>query len=196
MYHPELDQEPCEVFMQMTIKETAIPGCYEILSRIISDERGSFVKTFHQTVFQTHNLNTVWLEEYYSVSYSGIIRGLHFQLPPHDHEKLVYCSSGSVLDAVVDLRKGSPTYGQHILLELSAGAGNMLYLPKGLAHGFFVTNQSATMHYKVSTQYSPEHDTGILWNSVGIAWPEANPVLSARDKSFLRYSEFTSPFTF
>ena len=180
--------------MQMTVRETSIPGCCEITSRIIRDERGVFVKTFHQEFFQQHNLNTEWREEYYSVSHRGVLRGLHFQLPPHDHEKLVYCTSGTVLDAVVDLRNGSPAYGRHLLVELNAEQGNMLYLPRGLAHGFYVTSDSATMMYKVSSVYAHDHDSGILWNSAGIPWPDDAPELSARDTGFSSLESFSSPF--
>ena len=125
-----------------------------------------------------------------------VLRGLHFQRPPHDHEKIVYCTDGGVLDVVVDLRAGSPVYGKHVMIELTADKANMIYIPRGLAHGFYVTTKSATMHYKVSTQYAQSHDTGILWNSAGIDWPDDNPVLSSRDQSFSTFSDFESPFLF
>ena len=180
--------------MQMTVREMTIPGCFEISPSISRDERGAFVKTFHQEVFQRHNLTTDWREEFYSVSSHGVLRGLHFQLPPHEHDKLVYCTAGAVLDAALDLRLGSPSYGCHILLELSAEAGNMLYLPRGLAHGFCVQSDSATLVYKVSSIHAPEHDTGILWNSAGIPWPDHNPRLSRRDARFATLANFSSPF--
>ncbi|HOP41027.1 MAG TPA: dTDP-4-dehydrorhamnose 3,5-epimerase [Geobacteraceae bacterium] len=182
--------------MQMRIKETTIPGCREIFPCILRDQRGAFVKTFHDEVFHSNGLATDWREEYYSVSRHGVLRGLHFQLPPHDHEKLVYCTAGSVIDAVVDLRKGSPTYGRHLIVKLSADQGNMLYIPRGLAHGFYVTDESATMLYKVSSVYSPEYDSGILWNSAGIPWPDDNPDISTRDAGFSSLDRFLSPFTF
>jgi len=180
----------------MKIHSVAIPGCYEIYPPVLSDERGSFVKTFHHESFIRHKLITEWQETYYSISKQKVLRGLHFQLPPHDHEKLVYCTDGGVLDVVVDLRVGSPAYGKHVMIELTADKANMLYIPRGLAHGFYVTTPSATMHYKVTTQYSPSHDTGILWNSAGIDWPDANPIISTRDKSFLAFCDFKSPFLF
>ncbi len=181
--------------MEMIIQETALPGCFELIPRILQDQRGTFVKTFHDQTFREHRLNTNWQEEYYSVSQRGVLRGLHFQLPPHDHEKLVYCTAGSVLDAVVDLRRGSPTFGSHLLIQLDAERGTMLYIPKGLAHGFYVTSDSATMIYKVSSAYSPEHDSGILWDSAGIAWPDNNPILSQRDRGFVSMERFVSPFS-
>ncbi|KIE43356.1 dTDP-4-dehydrorhamnose 3,5-epimerase [Geobacter anodireducens] len=180
----------------MDFRETDIPGCVEITPRILRDERGTFVKTFHREMFAMQGLNTAWAEEYYSVSHRGVLRGLHFQLPPHDHDKLVYCTRGSVLDAALDLRRGSPTYGGHVLLELSATAGNMLYLPRGLAHGFYVQSESATLVYKVTSVYAPQHDAGILWNSAGIPWPDNAPTLSPRDAGFGSFNGFASPFEY
>lgn len=183
--------EPIEV---MHIDATKIHGCCIILPRVLSDERGMFIKTYHDEMFSRHGLNTEWKEEYYSVSHNNVLRGLHFQMPPHDHEKLVYITSGRVLDVVVDLRKASPTYGQHVITELSAENNNMLYIPRGCAHGFYVSSGIAVMHYKVSSVYAPTHDTGILWNSAGIAWPNTNPLISPRDGSFPRMQDFVSPF--
>lgn len=180
----------------MDFRETDLPGCMEIIPRIFRDERGLFVKTFHNECFARHGLITDWREEYYSVSRRGVLRGLHFQLPPHDHEKLVYCTAGTVLDAVVDLRNGSPTYGRHVVLELSAAKGNMLYIPRGFAHGFYVLSDSATMLYKVSSVYSSDHDRGILWSSVGIEWEVEAPILSPRDMQLPHYCDFSSPFTY
>ncbi len=176
--------------------QTPIAGCYEIQPKVLSDERGCFVKTFHRTEFGYRDLQLDFDEEYYSVSRAGVIRGLHFQLPPMDHVKLVYCVSGSVFDAVLDLRIGSPSYGQSFSTELSATKGNGLYIPKGLAHGFAVTSESAILTYKVSTVYSPQHDAGILWNSANIDWPITDPTLSSRDQSFVPLSDFQSPFHF
>jgi dTDP-4-dehydrorhamnose 3,5-epimerase len=180
----------------MKFIETKLKGVFNITPDRIKDERGVFVKVFQEGVFKEHGLNAEWREEYYSVSCRGVLRGLHFQLPPHEHEKLVYCTDGGVLDVVVDLRVGSPTYGKHVTIKLTAEKANMIYIPRGFAHGFYVTTNSATMIYKVSTQYVQSHDTGILWNSAGIDWPDANPVFSSRDKSFLAFSDFKSPFTF
>ncbi len=180
----------------MDFRQTTIPGCYEIIPRILRDERGVFVKVFQEEVFKEHGLTTDWREEYYSVSRRRVLRGLHFQLPPHDHDKLVYCTAGVVLDAAVDLRKGSPAYGSHVILELSAEKGNMLYIPRGLAHGFYVTSASATMMYKVSSVYAPEYDSGILWNSAGIPWPDVHINISERDWNFYPLDRFESPFTY
>ncbi len=176
--------------------ETSIPGCYEIILNKMEDERGFFVKTVHQDIFEQNGLNIYFAEEYYSYSYQGVLRGLHFQTPPADHTKLVYCVQGEIFDAVVDLRVGSPTFGKYATFELSAERANMLYIPSGLAHGFYVLSKTAILVYNVSTVYSPEHDTGILWNSAGIPWPGERPVISKRDSGFLEMEHFDSPFSY
>ena len=180
----------------MQITETKIPGCYEITPRIFKDRRGSFVKTFHQEIFSDHQLETNFAEEYYSLSNRNVLRGLHFQLPPHEHTKIVYCVRGEVMDVVVDLRVGSPTYKKFEIFDLNAEKANLIYIPPGLAHGFYVTSETAIIMYKVSTVYAPEHDTGILWNSVGIPWSDDNPIVSQRDSEFKTISEFESPFIY
>jgi len=180
----------------MDLRETRIKGCLEIFPRVMRDARGTFIKTFHRDVFEKNSLKAAFAEEYFTVSRSGVIRGLHFQLPPMDHLKLVYCVCGEVFDVVVDLRNGSPTYGQHESFTLSAEKGNMVYIPRGLAHGFCALTEGATMMYKVTSVYSPEHDRGLLWNSAGISWPCKDPVLSDRDKGFPTLEEFHSPFRY
>lgn len=182
--------------MSFDVNPRGIPGCYEVCPKIFKDERGLFVKTFHHDLFVAQGLETRFAEEYFSFSRQRVLRGLHFQLPPRDHIKLVYCISGEVFDVVVDLRVGSPTYGAYETIVLSDQKANMLYIPSGVAHGFYVTGESALMMYKVTTVHSPEHDAGILWNSVGIPWPDPCPVVSERDRSFVPFSAFASPFRY
>lgn len=180
--------------MSFLINKAEIPGCFELVPRIMKDERGLFIKTFHQDFFTSNNLNTLWAEEYFSVSYKGVLRGFHFQTPPYDHVKLVYCPHGQVMDVILDLRHGSPTYLKHLIFDLNAEKANMIYIPRGCAHGFYTCSESATLMYKVSTVYAQENDAGILWKSVGVVWPESNPLLSERDASFKSLDEFISPF--
>lgn len=182
--------------MSFTVKATTISGCFELLPNVLKDERGVFVKTFHKDIFLEHGLETRFAEEYYSHSFRGVLRGLHFQLPPRDHVKVVYCIDGEALDAVVDIRVGSPTFGKHQTFILNGNKSNMLYIPPGLAHGFYVTGRHATMMYKVSTVYSPAHDAGIHWNSAGIPWPVERPLVSLRDAGFAPLSAFESPFQY
>lgn len=176
------------------LKPSKLVGCFELQPKAFDDARGRFVKVFHEQVFAALDLETNFAEEYYSVSHKNVIRGLHFQLPPMDHVKMVYCVQGEVLDVVVDLRVGSPTYGEHAIFDLSAAKANSIYIPKGMAHGFCARSEQAIMVYKVSTIYSPEHDAGLLWNSVGISWPTNAAILSARDQSFSPFDKFVSPF--
>jgi len=180
----------------MEIRETEIPGCYEVQPRLFKDDRGVFVKTFHAEEFRSLGLCADWKEQYYSTSNQGVLRGLHFQLPPHDHAKLVYCVAGSVEDVALDLRVGSPTYGKAIILELSAAKGNMIYLPKGLAHGFCTPNEPATLVYNVGSVYDPAADAGIRWDSVDVNWLVQKPLLSDRDRTFPAFDEFKSPFRY
>jgi dTDP-4-dehydrorhamnose 3,5-epimerase len=175
---------------------SGINGCYEIDINILNDPRGRFVKVFHADEFKKNGLETEFLEEYYSVSHKRVIRGLHFQAPPDDHVKMVYCVQGEVFDVVLDLRVGSPTYNEIRTFNLSAAKGNAIYIPKGLAHGFCVLSESATLIYKVSTVYSQQFDMGIHWSSAGVNWPISNPILSDRDLSFKRLTEFQSPFVY
>ena len=180
----------------MEIRELKLPDCFEIRPTVFNDGRGSFVKTFHREIFAEHGLAVDFAEEYYSVSHSRVLRGLHFQTPPFEHAKLIYCVLGRVLDAVVDLRVGSPTYGRYTTLEMNADQANMVYIPDGMAHGFYVLSKEAILVYNVTSTHSPECDTGIHWNSVGIPWPDDQPIVSARDSNFEYLATFRSPFRY
>jgi len=173
---------------------TKIDGFYEIIPKISEDIRGIFVKTYQETNFLSIGLGVQWKEQYYSISKKGVLRGLHFQIPPHAHQKLVYCLIGEVIDVAVDLRKNSPTYGQHEFVRLSAEKRNGVFIDVGLAHGFYTTSESAMLLYNVSTIYEPSLDTGIRWDSVGINWGNINPIISVRDSSFIEFNQFSSPF--
>lgn len=171
-----------EVFEAVT--PTEIAGCYLLRPRVARDERGSLIKTFHDEAFRKHGLRTDFREEYFSVSNAGVLRGLHFQVPPAEHAKLVYCSAGTVLDATVDLRKSAPSFRKGQMVELSAENAHVLYIPAGVAHGFYVTGGPATLIYKVTSVHAPGLDRGIRWDSCGLKWPNASPVLSVRDRGF------------
>ncbi len=177
------------------IKTCKIQGCLELQPKVFADNRGKFVKVFHEQAFANLGLETHFVEEYYSISNKNVIRGLHFQLPPMDHVKMVYCVQGEVMDVVVDLRIDSPTYGQHVTFELSSTKANSIYIPKGMAHGFCALSENAIMVYKVSTVYSPDQDAGISWDSVDIKWPTKDICISDRDKSFEPLENFKSPFS-
>lgn len=180
----------------MQISEIDIPGCFEIIPRQFKDARGVFVKTLHKKIFEANELYIDFSEEYFSKSYQNVLRGMHFQTPPHAHYKMVYCVSGSVLDAIIDLRVGSPTYGQYRVFDLNDDNARILILAKGIAHGFYTLSREAIVMYKVSTVYAPEHDKGVLWNSLDIPWPTEAPTLSERDSGFPAFQEFISPFAY
>lgn len=180
----------------MELIKTKIPGFFEILPRVHKDNRGNFVKIYQKSIFSKYFSDTNFVEEYYSSSIKNVIRGLHFQLPPHDHAKVVCCLSGEIFDVVVDMRIGSPTYGKYKTVVLSAEKNSLLYIPSGLAHGFCVLSNNATLLYKVTSEYSTEHDSGILWNSVSIPWPINKPIISERDTNFVNFNTFKSPFIF
>jgi dTDP-4-dehydrorhamnose 3,5-epimerase len=182
--------------MNPKVFKTHLPGCIEFHPCRVTDDRGIFVKTYHRGWFEELGLNNDWAEQYYSVSQQGVVRGLHFQLPPHDHAKLIYCIAGRVFDIALDLRVDSPTYGEHISIELRADLANMVYLPSGLAHGFSTFDEPATLVYNVTSVYHPESDTGIRWDTAGIVWPHKNPLLSERDLGFPSLDEFKNPFRF
>lgn len=178
----------------MELENTEIEGVYIINNFNASDERGLFVKTFNKEVFEKNDLELSIRESYFSISQKDVIRGMHFQMPPHDHEKLVYVPQGSILDVVVDLRKKSATYLQHISVELTASNYKSIYIPKGCAHGFKSLEGGTITVYNVATEYNPLSDEGIHYDSLGLDWGVKNPIISKRDTQFLQLNEFNSPF--
>lgn len=181
----------------VTFETTPVPGLLVIRPRASADVRGTFAKTFLAEDFSAYGLATTFAEEYHTVSKRGVVRGMHFQTPPYDHDKMVFCVHGRVLDVVLDLRVGSPTYGRVASFDLSGPDGHGLYIPQGCAHGFAALSDDAVMTYKVTTAYAPEHDAGILWSSVpGFEWPVAEPTVSDRDAAFQPFDAFVSPFSF
>jgi dTDP-4-dehydrorhamnose 3,5-epimerase len=170
-----------------------IPGTFLVNNFTAADDRGVFVKTYHEEKFAAQGIACHFTESYYSVSHQNVIRGMHFQLPPYQHEKMVYVTAGKILDVILDIRTASPTYGKYISLELKGG-GDSVFIPKGCAHGFMALTPDATVVYNVTSLYNAEADTGILYNSFGFSWPVSTPVLSARDRNFVAFNNFKSPF--
>lgn len=172
----------------MKIIPTHLDGVFEIQNKKFEDHRGLFVKTFHEEMFNDSKLETDFKESFYSISKQGVLRGMHFQLPPHDHAKLVYVIDGEIMDVAVDIRKDSPTFGQYFSTILSSQNVKSLYIAKGFAHGFLTLSESATVVYLTSTVRSPESEFGISWDSFGFNWQEINPIMSERDKSLIKIS--------
>ena len=137
-------------------------------------------------------MEVIFKESFYSVSRKSVLRGMHFQLPPNDHAKLVYVVSGEILDVAVDLRRESRTYGEHVTKLLNAESAQSLYMEKGMAHGFMVMSDMATVVYLTSTVHAPESDQGIHWDSFGCDWGQDKPIVSERDSSFSPLHDFTT----
>ncbi len=176
------------------IVQTSLPGLAVLQPRIFLDLRGSFVKTFHAGLFRELGIEFHPVEEFFSVSRKHVVRGMHFQLPPEDHAKLVYCVTDRVLDVVVDLRKVAPTYGQTFTRELSAENRELLFIPCGFAHGFLSLEDNTILVYLADTVHAPKFDVGIHWKSFGFDWSVVDPVLSERDRRLPKLTEFSSPF--
>ena len=175
------------------ILPTSIDGVKLLKSKAHLDARGSFLKTFHAGFFAANGMDFTPREQFFSVSKKHVLRGLHFQLPPSDHAKLVFCASGRILDLVVDLRRCG-NFGRVHSCELGARGSELLYIPKGCAHGFLALEENSTVFYLTDSEHDPGRDAGILWNSIGFDWGISDPVLSPRDAAFPLLAEFSSPF--
>jgi dTDP-4-dehydrorhamnose 3,5-epimerase/CDP-3, 6-dideoxy-D-glycero-D-glycero-4-hexulose-5-epimerase len=178
------------------IEPTHLEGARIIHFPHSEDERGTFVKTFHDTSLQAAEIDFVLQESYFSTSKKDVIRGMHFQMPPHHHSKIVFCPLGAILDVIVDLRVGSPTYGHHASQILSADNHKGFYIPKGFAHGFKSLTDGAITYYLVSSEYSKAHDVGIKYSSIGFDWEVQHPIVSDRDRSFPTLKDWRSPFIY
>ena len=174
----------------MKFIKTELEGVYIIENKIFEDERGKFFKTFNKNIFLENGIDVEFRESYYSISKKDVIRGMHFQIPPKDHEKLVYVAKGKVLDVILDLRKNSKSFGKTISIELTSENGRLIFIPKGLAHGFKSLEDDTMMVYNVSTEYENECDLGISWDSFNFEWEAENPIISERDKNFESFAEF------
>jgi dTDP-4-dehydrorhamnose 3,5-epimerase len=173
---------------------TEFSGLVVLQPRILEDQRGTFVKTFHTGIFRELRIPFEPVEEFYSVSAKNVVRGMHFQVPPAAHAKLVYCLGGRVLDVVLDMRRNSSTFGQVSSFELDSVRRELLFIPVGFAHGFLSLENNSIMVYKTDAVYAPAHDLGIAWNSFGFQWPTNTPIVSERDRQFPAWPDFRSPF--
>ena len=167
-----------------------LPGCFELYPPVFDDVRGRFVKPFTRSALSALGVQRELAELYYSVSRDRVIRGLHLQVAPHGHEKLVFATAGAVIDVLLDLRAESPTKGRHVMVPLSAESGNAVLIAEGVAHGFCVPSGSATLLYAVTSEYAAEADTGVRWDSAGIDWPIDRPIVSERDAALPTMKEF------
>jgi len=178
----------------MEFVKTDIEGLYLIKPRVLGDSRGRFVKTFHADTFKEYGLKYDFKESYYSTSQKDVLRGMHFQTPPHDHEKMVYVTTGSILDLVVDIRKNSATYGKYVSQKLTSENGYIFYIPRGCAHGFLSLEDNTNVTYMQTSMYAPNNDGGINPQSIGFDWGVENPITSDRDLTFDNLVDFNTPF--
>lgn len=179
----------------------AIPEVFLFTPRRFGDERGFFVETFNRATMEAMTGPLDWVQDNHSRSRPrGVVRGLHFQLPPFAQDKLVRCLRGSVLDVAVDIRKGSPTFGLHVAAKLTETGGEQIFVPKGFAHGFLTLEDDCEIAYKVTNYYSAAHDRGIAWNdpSLGIAWgaTASDVTLSAKDAGLPLLADLPVSFTY
>ena len=176
-------------------ERTGLPGVEVWPAVVHDDDRGRFVKTLHPSWAGGEGIDL--REEFYSVSSSGVLRGMHFQVPPADHTKWVTCVAGRVLDVLLDLRPGD-TYGRAWSIELDADRPATIAIPRGVAHGFLSLTEGSVMLYRTDHEHSPNHDRGIAWNSFGFDWPldafGSDLRTSPRDAAHPTFSEFDTPF--
>ena len=173
----------------MNIIKTSIEGIVIIEPRLFKDERGYFFESFNQREFEEKVFKTTFVQDNESKSSYGVIRGLHYQKPPFAQSKLVRVIKGAVLDVAVDIRKGSPTFGQHVAVELTEENHRQFFIPRGFAHGFSVLSEEVIFQYKCDEFYHPEADGAIAWNDteLGIDWkiPRDKVILSEKDSGIL-----------
>jgi dTDP-4-dehydrorhamnose 3,5-epimerase len=172
------------------ISETELPGVLLLEPKRFGDDRGFFMELFHEKRYAEAGIPGPFVQDNFSRSAKGILRGLHFQ-QPHAQGKLVQVFAGAVYDVAVDIRRGSPTFGRWVGMELSADNRRQLWVPAGFAHGFCVLSESADFHYKCTDFYSPASEHGIAWNDpdLGIPWPVKSPLLSPKDSAAPRLKD-------
>lgn len=184
----------------MNVIKADIEGVVIIEPRLFKDDRGYFFESFSQREFEEKVRKINFVQDNESMSSYGVMRGLHFQRPPFTQSKLVRCVKGRVLDVAVDIRKGSPTYGQHVAVELTEDNHRQFFVPRGFAHGFAVLSETAVFQYKCDNFYAPEADGGISIKdeSLGINWqiPVENSILSEKDLKHICLLDFDSPFDY
>ncbi len=183
----------------MQVQETALAGVKVIAPKRFSDARGFFSETYNQRALAEIGIDAVFVQDNHSLSRDkGVVRGLHFQSPPHAQGKLLRVIRGAILDVAVDIRRGSPSYGRHVSVELSAEDWNQIWVPEGFAHGFCTLTNDTEVLYKVTAFYEPAHDHGIAWDDpdLGIDWPidAGQAILSDKDRQHPRLADLPDYF--
>lgn len=180
----------------MQIITTPIPDLLVVQPKVFEDVRGYFYESYSKALFKQHGIDHDFVQDNQSLSQAGVLRGLHFQNPPYAQGKLVRVIKGAILDVAVDIRKQSPTYGQHYLIELNETNKTMLWIPGGFAHGFLTLEDNTIFSYKCTNYYNKASEGCILWNdnTLNINWDVQNPLLSDKDKEGTPFNEFESQF--
>jgi dTDP-4-dehydrorhamnose 3,5-epimerase len=181
----------------MDFSKTDLEGAFLIQPKVFKDNRGFFLESFSSREFLKNGIDCTFVQDNHSRSISsGVLRGLHFQKPPHTQSKLLRVIKGAIIDVIVDIRKSSPTFGQWRSFELSEENFTMLFVPAGFAHGFCTVLPNTEVQYKVDKFYAPEFDSGIRWNdpTLSIPWTVAEPILSGKDSQLPFFKELQSPF--
>jgi len=180
----------------LTVTETALPGVLLLEPRRFGDHRGFFCESWNKARMAEHGIEIEFVQDNHSLSKeAGTVRGLHFQSPPHAQAKLVRCGRGALFDVAVDIRRGSPTYGQWVGVDLTAENGWQLWVPEGFAHGFVTRARDTEIVYKCTGYYAPEAEGAVRWNSVGIDWGlSGDPILSDKDAVAPALADIESPF--
>jgi dTDP-4-dehydrorhamnose 3,5-epimerase len=178
------------------IEEKEIKGLIEIFPKVFGDQRGFFLETFNASRYNDILRNVQFVQDNFSSSNKGVLRGLHFQNPPYSQGKLVQVITGSALDVAVDLRRNSETYGQHVKVLLSSEKRNQFWIPEGFAHGFLSLEDNTIFSYKCTNYYNPQSEVTILWNdrNLKIDWQIDNPIISPKDKEGVLFKDFDTPF--
>ncbi len=182
----------------MKVNKTKIPGLLIIEPDVFADERGYFFESYNREKFISHNIPHTFVQDNESKSQKGVLRGLHFQNPPHAQGKLVRVIKGAVLDVAVDIRQGSPTYGEWEAVELSESNKKMYWVPAGMAHGFLTLEDNTIFFYKCTDLYNKASEGSIRWDDpdLGVEWGIKDPVLSEKDRIAPSFKKFSSNFIF
>lgn len=182
--------------MKFDFQPLDIPDVVLVRSKRHVDERGFFQESYRESAFAEVGIVARFVQDNVARSTRHVLRGLHYQLPPHAQGKLVGVSSGRIFDVAVDLRVGGPTFGNWVGAELDADSGQLLWIPPGFAHGYLVLSQVADVHYKVTAEYDPALDRGVLWNdpAIGVVWPVSDPIVSAKDLTQPTLDASDNPF--
>jgi dTDP-4-dehydrorhamnose 3,5-epimerase len=178
----------------MEIKDTFIDGLKIIKLNKFTDFRGSFLKVFNFDFFKDNHLKTDFMESYFSVSDKNVIRGMHFQLPPFENDKIVFLNHGKIMDVVLDIRVKSKTFGRFFNIEISENDPILVYIPIGCAHGFMSMTSNSIVSYFQTSVYNKDSDSGVKWDSFGMKWGIIDPIISEKDAMLLDFNHFISPF--